>query len=133
MEREREQNQKYEQIQEDKNTVAKEYPKLNTLFMTNFSKGKDIIQDNSELKYNQANVIEKYGLFYFYNESGIYFIDNSNLKILKKNENKDLSYTDLFFLKCDNIFNILLLEQKEDIYLIIITKNELDNSFIIYI
>ena len=26
-------------------------PKLNTLFMTNFSKGKDLIQDNSELKY----------------------------------------------------------------------------------
>lgn len=97
MEEQREQKPKYEQIQEDKQTVPKEYQKLNTLFMTNFSKGKDIFQDNSELKYNQSDVIQKYGLFYFYDESGIYFIDNKKLKILINDENKDLSYTDLFF------------------------------------
>ena len=123
----------YETISEDKTTVTKQYPKLNTLFMTNFAKGKDIFNDNSELKYNQAGVIEKYGLFYFYNESGIYFIDNKKLNILIKKENKDFSYTDLFYLKCDDIFNILQIEHEENIYLIIITKNPDKYSFIIYI
>ena len=123
----------YETISEDKTTVTKQYPKLNTLFMTNFAKGKDIFNDNSELKYNQAGVIEKYGLFYFYNESGIYFIDNKKLNILIKKENKDFSYTDLFYLKCDDIFNILQIEHEENIYLIIITKNPDKYNFIIYI
>ena len=125
----------YEKIGKDGSIVHKKYKKINTTFMTNFNKGKDIVQDNSNLNYNQTGVIEKYGLFYFYNESGIYFIDNTKLRILKVEENKDISYTDLFFLKCENIFNIFQLEEmeKETIYLIICTKNPDKNSFLIFI
>ena len=125
----------YEKIKEDRDLVNKKYKYLNSTFMSNFNKGKDITQDNSNLKYNQINAIDKYGLFYFYNESGIYFISNSHLKCLIVDKNKDISYTDLFFLKCENIFNIFLLEQKESekIYLIICTKNPEEYSFLIYI
>ena len=134
MEDEIEQRIEYEKINVDNSVVYKKYRKINTTFMTNFNKGKDITQDNSNLKYNQLNTIDKYGLFYFYNESGIYFIDNSNLKILKKIENKDLSFTDLFFLKCENIFNVFTLTvQSGKIYLIICTKNPKGYSFLIYI
>ena len=129
------QRPKYEKIGKDDEIVPKKYKNLNTTFMTKFNKGKDIVQDNSNLKYNQISVIEKYGLFYFYNESGIYFIDNSKLRILKVEENKDISYSDLFFLKCDNIFSVFQLEVKEQekLYLIICTKNPYENSFLIYI
>ena len=123
----------YQKIPKDDNIIPKKYHKINTNFMSNFNKGKDIIQDNSMLKYNQVGVIEKYGLLYFYNESGIYFIDNSKLKILKVVENKDISYTDLFFLKCDDVFNVFQIEEKEKIFLIICTKNNKEYSFLIYI
>ena len=125
----------YEKIKEDRDLVNKKYKYLNSTFMTNYNKGKDIVKDNSNLKYNQINTIDKYGLFYFYNESGIYFISNSHLKCLIINKNKDISYTDLFFLKCDNIYNVFLLEHEESgkIYLIICTKNPEEYSFLIYI
>ena len=124
----------YTKFQTDNTIVNKKYLTLNSTFMTNFNKGKDIQLDNSNLKYNQMNTIDKYGLIYFYNESGIYFMDNSKLKHLKVYENKDISYTDLFFIKCENIFNIFLLPEKDEkIYLIICTKNIPDNSFLFFI
>ena len=131
--RENKQKVKYEKIKNDKSILPKKYIKLNQNFMSNFNKGKDITQDESNLKYNQINVIEKYGLFYFYKETGIYFIDNKKLKCLKLDENKDISYTDLFFLKCENIYDIFTIEQEEKIYLIICTKNLKQYSFLIYI
>ena len=125
----------YEKINEDRDLVNKKYKCLNSTFMTNFNKGKDIVQDNSKLKYNQLNTIDKYGIFYFYNDSGIYFLSNSHLKTLIVYKNKDISYTDLFFVKCENIYNVFLLEQEDSgkIYLIICTKNPEQYSFLIYI
>ena len=131
--KENKQKVKYEKIKNDKSILPKKYIKLNQNFMSNFNKGKDITQDESNLKYNQINVIEKYGLFYFYKETGIYFIDNKKLKCLKLDENKDISYTDLFFLKCENIYDIFTIEQEEKIYLIICTKNLKQYSYLIYI
>ena len=98
-------------------------------YMSKFSQDKDLSQDNSNLKFNQINTIPKYGLIYFYNESGIYFLDNSKIKEFF--EDKDLSLSNLFFLKCQNIFKIFTIEENEKIYLIICIKNE--NSFLIYI
>ena len=116
-------------------------------FMLNFSKDKDLVQDNSNLKYNQLNTIDKYGLIYFYNESGIYFLDNSKINLLFR-ANTDLSLSDLFFLKYKNIYKTFKIEEDSKIFLIICTKkeknnensnsfkeknNENSNSFLIYI
>ena len=98
-------------------------------YMSKFSQDKDLSQDNSNLKFNQINTIPKYGLIYFYNESGIYFLDNSKIKEFF--EDKDLSLSNLFFLKCQNIFKIFTIEENDKIYSIICIKNE--NSFLIYI
>ena len=123
----------FEKIKKDEKILNKKYAPINNTFMTNFNKGKDITIDEFNLKYNQLNVVDKYGLLYFYNESGIYFIDNSRLKCLKIKENEDLSFTDLFFLKCDNIFNVFQIEKDDDIFLIICTKNKEKYSFLFYI
>ena len=124
---------KFEKINKDEKLLNKKYYPINNTFMTNFNKGKDIANDESNLKYNQLNVVDKYGLIYFYNESGIFFLDNSRLKCLKIKENDDLSFTDLFYIKCDNIFNIFQIEKDDDIFLIICTKNREDYSFLFYI
>ena len=123
---------KFEKINKDEKLLNKKYYPINNTFMTNFNKGKDIANDESNLKYNQLNVVDKYGLIYFYNESGIFFLDNSRLKCLKIKENDDLSFTDLFYIKCDNIFNIFQIEKDDDIFLIICTKNREDYSFLFY-
>ena len=128
-----ENEKKFEIIKKDEKHLNKKYSPLNNTFMTNFNKGKDISNDDSNLKYNQINTVDKYGLIYFYNESGIYFMDNSKLKNLKIKENQDLSYTDLFFIKCEKIFNVFQIEKDDNIFLIICTKNKEEYSFLFYI
>ena len=34
----------------------------------------------NEILFNQFGTINRYGILYFYNETGIYFFDNSNIK-----------------------------------------------------
>ena len=128
-----EEKPKFEKILKDEKHLNRKYSPINNTFMTNFNKGKDILNDNIDLKYNQLGVVEKYGLIYFYNESGIYFMENSKLKYLKIEENKDLSYTNLFYFKCENIFNVFQIENEDNIYLVICTKNLEEYSFLFYI
>ena len=123
----------FEKIKKDEKILNKKYHPINNTFMSNFNKGKDITNDEYNLKYNQLNTVDKYGLLYFYNESGIYFMDNSRLKYLKIKENEDLSFTNLFFLKCDNIFNVFQIEKDDNVFLIICTKNREEYSFLFYI
>ena len=85
--------------------IKRTFPKKSISFMSNFNKEKDLIKDNSNLKFNQISIIPKYGLLYFYNESGIYFLDSSKIKELFDDE-KDLLFSNLFFLKCKNIYKI---------------------------
>ena len=127
-----EEKPKFEKILKDEKHLNRKYSPINNTFMTNFNKGKDILNDNIDLKYNQLGVVEKYGLIYFYNESGIYFMENSKLKYLKIEENKDLSYTNLFYFKCENIFNVFQIENEDNIYLVICTKNLEEYSFLFY-
>ena len=128
-------NNQYENFKTDDSEMRKFKSKVCS-FMLNFSKDKDLAQDNSNLKYNQLNTIDKYGLIYFYNESGIYFLDNSKINLLFR-ANTDLSLSDLFFLKFKNIYKTFKIEEDSKIFLIICTKkeknNENSNSFLIYI
>ena len=88
-------------------------------------------------------IINKYGILYFYNENGIYFFDNNNIKNILSEKKIESSF--LFYLKSyQNIFKVSLLEIKlhEKIennnannkipYLVIIIKGEKGN-YIIYI
>ena len=112
----------------------KKFEKKNYTFMENFIKNKDLVQDNSHLKFNQINSIDKYGLIYFYDEYGIYFLDNTKIQqLFKKNINLVNYY--LFFLKCKNIFKIFTIEENQKIFLIICTKKDENypHSFLIYI
>jgi len=112
----------------------KKFEKKNYTFMEYFIKNKDLVQDNSNLKFNQINAIDKYGLIYFYDENGIYFLDNTKIQqLFKKNINLVNYY--LFFLKCKNIFKIFTIEENERIFLIICTKKDenYSHSFLIYI
>jgi hypothetical protein len=112
----------------------KKFEKKSYTFMENFLKNKDLVQDNSHLKFNQINSIEKYGLIYFYDEYGIYFLDNTKIKeLFRKNINLVNYY--LFFLKCKNIFKIFTIEENQKTFLIICTKKDenYSHSFLIYI
>ena len=112
----------------------KKFEKKNYTFMENFIKNKDLVQDNSHLKFNQINSIDKYGLIYFYDEYGIYFLDNTKIQqLFKKNINLVNYY--LFFLKCKNIFKIFTIEENQKVFLIICTKKDENypHSFLIYI
>jgi hypothetical protein len=126
---------KYEEIKEAEN-IKKTFPKKCCSFMSNFNKEKDLSADNSNIKYNQISVIEKYGILYFFNEEGVYFLDNSKMKELIT-DYKDLSYSELFYLKCYNIYKIFSLEEGEKAFLVICTQkdpnNKDSNSFLIYI
>ena len=126
--------EKYEKI--ELSNKKKSFRKKCCSYMSNFNKERDLSQDNSNIKCNQINVIEKYGILYFFNEDGIYFLDNSKMKVLLE-LNKDISYSDLFFLKCKNIFKVVSLEDGVKTFLIICTKKDPDvedsQSFIIYI
>ena len=133
---ENEENQeKYKKIEMAKK-IKKSFPKKAISYMSTFNNDKDLSNDNSNLKYNQISTIPKYGLLYFYNETGIYFLDNSKIKELF-DDKKDLSLSNLFFLKCKNIYKIFSIEENDNAYLIIcIQKDEKDensNSFLIYI
>ena len=112
----------------------KKFEKKSYTFMENFLKNKNLVQDNSHLKFNQINSIEKYGLIYFYDEYGIYFLDNTKIKeLFRKNINLVNYY--LFFLKCKNIFKIFTIEENQKTFLIICTKKDenYSHSFLIYI
>ena len=124
---------KYENIKTDENIIGKKFSKLNLIYMKNFNKGEDITTNNSNIKFNQLNTIDKYGLIYFYNEKGIYFVDNKNIKNFIINENGDIPYNDLFFLKCENIFKIFIYEKDDKIYLIICTKKIKEYCFMFYL
>ena len=125
----------YESIKESEE-IKKSFPKKCCSFMSNFNKEKDLSDYNSNIKHNQISVIEKYGVLYFFNEEGIYFLDNSKMKELI-NDYKDLSYSELFHLKCKNIFKIFTVEEDGKTYLIICTKKVQDNidsnNILIYI
>jgi len=123
----------YEKIEGD-DSGMKKFEKKSYTFMENFIKNKDLVQDNSNLRFNQLNSIDKYGLIYFYDENGIYFLDNTKLKeLFKKNINLVNYY--LFFLKCKNIFKIFTTEENQKIFLIICIKKDenYSHSFLIYI
>ena len=122
----------YEEIK--LSNIKKSFRKKCCSYMSNFNKERDLSQDNSNIKCNQINVIEKYGILYFFNEEGIYFLDNSKMKVLLE-LNKDISYSDLFFLKCKNIFKVESLEEDIKTFLVICTKKDTEDSqsFIIYI
>ena len=126
---------RYESIKESEE-IKKSFPKKCCSFMSNFNKEKDLSDYNSNIKHNQISVIEKYGVLYFFNEEGIYFLDNSKMKELI-NDYKDLSYSELFHLKCKNIFKIFTVEEDGKTYLIICTKKVQDNidsnNILIYI
>ena len=124
---------KYENIKTDENIIGKKFSQLNLIYMKNFNKGEDITTNNSNIKFNQLNTIDKYGLIYFYNEKGIYFVDNKNIKNFIINENGDIPYNDLFFLKCENIFKIFIYEKDDKIYLIICTKKIKEYCFMFYL
>ena len=133
MEEEKNEENKYEIEPSD---LKRMYIKKCNSTMKKFCDNKDISQNNSNIKFNQLNVIEKYGILYFYNDSGIYFLDNSKMQKLFENT-KDISLSDLFFLKCQNIFKIFLIDEGENTstYLVLCVKkfqNE-ENSFLIYI
>ena len=123
---------KYEKIKTS--DIKRFYPKKCSSTMKRFCENKNISENNSKIKFNQLSVIDKYGVLYFFNESGIYFLDNSKMKELFE-EKKDLSFSNLFFLKCKNIYKLFLIEENGKTYLIICVKkfkNE-ENSFLIYI
>ena len=127
-------DEKYSKIGNSNKKIS--FPKKCVSYMTKFNEDKDLANDNSNIKFKQINNIPKYGIIYFYNESGIYFLDNSNIKELFEDKN-DLYFSNLFFLKCKNIFKVLSIEDKDKVYLIIIIKRdekeENSNSLIIYI
>ena len=133
MEEAEENNNLYGRFKKD-DSGMKKFEKKSYTFMENFIKNKDLVQDNSNLKFNQLNSIDKYGLIYFYDEYGIYFLDNSKMKqLFKKNINLVNYY--LFFLKCKNIFKIFTIEENQKTFLIICTKKDenYSHSFLIYI
>jgi len=53
----------------------------------------------NKILFNQLNSIDEYGILYFYDENGIYFFDNNNIKNIlteKKIENSFLFYLKSF-------------------------------------
>ena len=47
-----EEKPKFEKILKDEKHLNRKYSPINNTFMTNFNKGKDILNDNIDLKYN---------------------------------------------------------------------------------
>ena len=105
----------------------------------------EIIAENKKIKipFNQINTINKYGIFYYYDENGIYFFDKNSINklLIEKKIGKNF----LFYLKSfQKIFKVEILEIKSKeqcanininnviTYLVIISKGGKGN-FIIYI
>ena len=130
---EEENNKKYDEMEQDDKSKIINHIKLAKAFFPYINKNSDLVSENCKIKYNQLNTIDKYGLIYFFNEKGIYFIDNSKIQNLFI-EKAEISRDKIFFLHSkQQIINVSKSESKDELFLVLHVKNNENESLLEYI
>ena len=125
--------EKYKEIEGDGNSQKINHIQLSKTFFPFINNNSDVKSENCKIKYNQLNTIDEYGLIYFFDEKGIFFIDNSKIKNIFVDE-AEISRGNFFFLNSkQEIINVSKCESEDKLFLVLYVQNNKNESLLEYI